>query len=98
MAPHGLALGGGCEVVLAGNAIHAAAETYIGLVEVGAGVVPAGGGCLRLYKRNLATTAEPDDVYTALKKTFETIGMAKVATSAEDARHIGSSGRKTPSR
>ena len=88
-APHALALGGGCEVVLAGNAIRAAAETYIGLVEVGAGVVPAGGGCLRLYKNNLAALADPGDVYPALKKTFETIGMAKVATSAEQARQLG---------
>ena len=87
--PHGLTLGGGCELAMAGNAIRAAAEAYIGLVEVGAGVVPAGGGCMRLYKRNLAALADPGDVYPALKKTFETIGMAKVATSAEQARQIG---------
>jgi 3-hydroxyacyl-CoA dehydrogenase len=89
IVPHGMALGGGCEIVLAGNAIRAAAETYIGLVEVGAGVVPAGGGCLRLYKRNLAALTDPGDIYAALKKTFETIGMAKVATSAEQARQLG---------
>ena len=87
--PHGLALGGGCEVTLAGNASRAAAETYIGLVEVGAGVVPAGGGCLRLYKRNVAALPDPSDVYPALRKTFEAIGMAKVATSAEEARDMG---------
>ena len=87
--PHGLTLGGGCEVTLAGDAIRAAAETYIGLVEVGAGVVPAGGGCLRLYKRNVAALPDPSDVYPALRKTFETIGMAKVATSAEEARDLG---------
>jgi 3-hydroxyacyl-CoA dehydrogenase len=88
-APHGLALGGGCEVTMAGNAVRAAAETYIGLVEFGAGVVPAGGGCLRLYLRNVATLPDPSDVYPAFRKTFETIGMAKVATSAEEARDIG---------
>ncbi|MHC4406768.1 MAG: 3-hydroxyacyl-CoA dehydrogenase/enoyl-CoA hydratase family protein, partial [Planctomycetota bacterium] len=87
--PHGLTLGGGCEVTMASNAIRAAAETYIGLVEFGAGVVPAGGGCLRLYKRNVATLPDPADVYPALRKTFETIGMAKVATSAEEARDLG---------
>lgn len=87
--PHALTLGGGCEVAMAGNAIRAAAETYIGLVEVGAGVVPGGGGCMRLYKRNVAALADPGDVYPALRKTFETIGMAKVATSAEQGRDLG---------
>jgi 3-hydroxyacyl-CoA dehydrogenase len=86
--PHGLTLGGGCEVTMAGNAVRAAAETYMGLVEVGAGVIPAGGGCMRLYKRNVATESDGSDVYPALKKTFETIGMAKVATSAEEARDM----------
>jgi 3-hydroxyacyl-CoA dehydrogenase len=88
-APHGLTLGGGCEVTMAGNAVRAAAETYIGLVEVGAGVVPAGGGCTRLYKRNVALLPDPSDVYPALRKTFEAIGMAKVATSAAEARDVG---------
>ena len=55
----------------------------------GAGVVPAGGGCLRLYLRNVATLPDPSDVYPAFRKTFETIGMAKVATSAEEARDLG---------
>jgi len=87
--PHGLTLGGGCEVTMAGNAVRAAAETYIGLVEVGAGVVPAGGGCVRLYKRNVAALPDAADVYPALRKTFETIGMAKVATSADEARDVG---------
>ena len=87
-APHGLTLGGGCEVTMAGNAIRAAAETYVGLVEVGAGVIPAGGGCARLYQRNVAALPDPSDVYPALRKTFETIGMAKVATSAEEARDL----------
>jgi 3-hydroxyacyl-CoA dehydrogenase len=88
-APHGLTLGGGCEVTMAANAIRAAAETYIGLVEFGAGVVPAGGGCLRLYQRNVAALPDPSDVYPAFRKTFETIGMVKVATSAAEARDLG---------
>jgi 3-hydroxyacyl-CoA dehydrogenase len=88
-APHGMTLGGGCEVTMAGNAVRAAAETYIGQVEFGAGVVPAGGGCLRLYQRNVAALPDPTDVYPAFRKTFETIGMAKVATSAAEARDLG---------
>ncbi|RKZ18614.1 hypothetical protein DRQ50_03790 [bacterium] len=88
-APHGLALGGGCEITMAGNAVRAAAETYIGLVEFGAGVIPAGGGCIRLYKRNLDLLHDKSDLQPAFRKTFETIGMAKVATSAEEARELG---------
>jgi len=89
VAPHGLALGGGCEVTLAATAIRAAAESYIGLVEVGAGVIPAGGGCLRLYRRHVAGLPDRHDLYPALRGTFETIGMAKVSTSAEEARELG---------
>ncbi len=88
-APYGLTLGGGCELTMAGNGIRAAAETYIGLVEFGAGVIPAGGGCLRLYKRNVARLLDPADLYPALKTTFETIGLAKVATSAAEGQELG---------
>jgi len=88
-APHGLALGGGCEITMAGNAVRAAAETYIGLVEFGAGVIPAGGGCVRLYKRNVDLLHDKRDLQPAFRKTFEAIGMAKVATSAEEARELG---------
>ncbi len=88
-APAGLALGGGCEVTLGGNAVRAAAETYIGLVEFGAGVIPAGGGCARVYQRNLAMLLDPKDLQPAFRKTFETIGTAKVATSAEEAQQLG---------
>ncbi len=88
-APAGMALGGGCEVTMAGNAVRAAAETYIGLVEFGAGVIPAGGGCLRLYQRNVAQLMDQKDLQPAFRKTFETIGMAKVATSAAEARELG---------
>jgi 3-hydroxyacyl-CoA dehydrogenase len=86
VAPHGTTLGGGCEIALAGTAIHAAAESYIGLVEVGAGVIPAGGGCLRLYERLVAGAGDP---YPALKSAFETIGKATVSSSAEQARRLG---------
>jgi 3-hydroxyacyl-CoA dehydrogenase len=88
-APAGLALGGGCEVTMGGNAVRGAAELYIGLVEFGAGVIPAGGGCLRLYQRNVAQLLDKRDLQPAFRKTFETIGMAKVATSAEEARDLG---------
>ncbi len=89
VAPHGMALGGGCEVVMAGHGIRASAESYVGLVEIGAGVIPAGGGCLRLYKRRIANLPDPTDLYTSVKVAFETIGMAKVSTSAEEARSLG---------
>jgi 3-hydroxyacyl-CoA dehydrogenase len=89
VAPHGLALGGGAEIVLSGNRVHAAAESYIGLVEVGAGLLPAGGGCLRLYRRHVRSLPDPNDTYPALRTTFETIGMAKASTSAEEARALG---------
>ena len=88
-APAGMALGGGCEMTMAGNAVRCAAETYIGLVEFGAGVIPAGGGCLRLYQRNVDMLLDPKDLQPAFRKTFETIGMAKVATSCEEARELG---------
>jgi 3-hydroxyacyl-CoA dehydrogenase len=89
MAPHGLTLGGGAEVTMAGNAVRAAAETYIGCVEVGAGVIPAGGGCMRLYKRQVANLTDAKHLFPALRTTFEAIGMAKVATSAEEGRLLG---------
>ncbi len=89
VAPHGMALGGGAEVVLAGNAVQAAAESYIGLVEVGAGLLPAGGGCLRLYRGHVRRLADDKDLYPALRTTFETIGMAKASGSAEEAQALG---------
>lgn len=90
-APYGMALGGGCEIAIHGNRARAAAETYIGLVEVGVGVIPAGGGTKEMTMRAMdAAQAAPDaDPLTFLKKTFETIGMGKVATSAQEARSWG---------
>jgi len=90
VAPHGLTLGGGCEVVLGGDAVCAALETYIGLVEVGAGLIPAGGGCKELVRR--ADEAAPDtpdtDMFPYVRRIFEMVGMGKVATSGHEAREM----------
>ncbi|HSK71166.1 MAG TPA: 3-hydroxyacyl-CoA dehydrogenase/enoyl-CoA hydratase family protein [Pyrinomonadaceae bacterium] len=90
-APYGLTLGGGCEVTMHGDKVRAAAETYIGLVEVGVGLIPAGGGTKELTMRamDLAKRTPDADPLAFLKKTFELIGMAKVATSAQEARAFG---------
>jgi 3-hydroxyacyl-CoA dehydrogenase len=88
LAPFGLCLGGGAEFVLHGQRVRASAETYIGLVEVGAGVVPAGGGCKELYLRNLEHCTGTVNLLPVVQQTFETIGMAKVATSAVEARGL----------
>ena len=91
VAPQGLALGGGCEVVLHGTRIHAAAEAYIGLVETGVGLIPAGGGTKEMIIRaNEHAEGEEDlDLFHALKPVFENIAMAKVSTSGEEARELG---------
>ncbi len=89
VAPAGLALGGGCEVALHGDRVQAAAETYIGLVEVGVGLIPAGGGTKEMLARAVETLAPQADLLPAAQRVFETIGFAKVATSAVDARSIG---------
>ena len=77
VAPFGLTLGGGCEIVLHGDRVQAAAESYIGLVEVGVGLIPAGGGTKEMLLR------------LGAEKAFETIGFAKTSTSAPDARRLG---------
>ena len=90
-APFGLTLGGGAEVTMGANAIQAAAELYMGLVEVGVGLIPGGGGNLQLL-RNLYGPFATDrdfDPLPFLKKMFLTVGTAKVATSAEEARELG---------
>jgi 3-hydroxyacyl-CoA dehydrogenase len=90
-APYGLTLGGGCEIAIHGDRVRAAGETYIGLVEVGVGVIPAGGGTKEMTMRAMdASRATPDsDPLNFLKKTFEMIGMGKVATSAQEAKAWG---------
>jgi 3-hydroxyacyl-CoA dehydrogenase len=91
VAPQGLALGGGCEVCLHGARIQAAAEAYIGLVETGVGLIPAGGGSKEVLIRagEHAAGGEDLDLFHSLKPFFETLAMAKVSTSAEDARGFG---------
>ncbi|MGY5848452.1 3-hydroxyacyl-CoA dehydrogenase NAD-binding domain-containing protein [Salegentibacter sp. HM20] len=84
-APHAMTLGGGCELSLHADKVVAAAETYIGLVEFGVGVIPGGGGSKEMTVR-AADTYEKDDVeLNRLREHFLTIGMAKVSTSAHEA-------------
>jgi 3-hydroxyacyl-CoA dehydrogenase len=91
VAPQGMALGGGCEISLHGARIQAAAETYMGLVEAGVGLIPGGGGTKEMLIRanEHAAGAEDLDLFHALKPIFENIAMAKVSTSGEDARSLG---------
>ena len=97
-APAGMALGGGCEICLHADRVRASAESYIGLVEVGVGVVPAGGGCKELLIRNTEHLFEvgKGGVYNRqielkpyVARAFETIAMAKVSTSARMAQKMG---------
>lgn len=88
IAPAGLTLGGGCEITMHGSRVVAAAETYIGLVELGAGVIPAGGGTKEMLRRivNPVMRIENSEPLAALQRAFLQMGQAKVATSAEEAR------------
>lgn len=86
-AVRGLALGGGCEFQMHSARTVAALESYIGLVEAGVGLLPAGGGLHALAIR--AAQANPADPFEALKKVFETVAMAKVSGSALEARQLG---------
>lgn len=91
-APFGLTLGGGCEVCLAVDRIVGHAELYMGLVEIGVGLLPAGGGCLNLWRRTLQTipaSVTDVDLGRFFIPVFMTIAMAKVSTSAADARASG---------
>ncbi len=85
-APTGLALGGGCEILLHCDAIQAHAELYMGLVEVGVGLVPAWGGCKELLRRWMSHPKIAKGPIPPIAKTFELIGMAKVSQSAQEAR------------
>jgi 3-hydroxyacyl-CoA dehydrogenase len=87
-APAGMALGGGCEILLHSSAVQAHAETYTGLVETGVGLVPAWGGCKELILRRITSTQPPHGPMPPVIKTFETIGLASVATSAEQAKDL----------
>jgi 3-hydroxyacyl-CoA dehydrogenase len=88
VVPAGRALGGGAEVVMHGSKVCAAVETYIGLVEVAMGVIPAGGGCTELLAR-WQTQTPGRGAFPAVRQTFETIATATVATSAYDAMRYG---------
>jgi 3-hydroxyacyl-CoA dehydrogenase len=90
VAPAGLALGGGCEITMHASRVVAAAETYIGLVELGAGVIPAGGGTKEMLRRivNPVMRIENAEPLAALQRAFLQMGQAKVATSAEEARSL----------
>ena len=89
VAPHQMALGGGCELTLHADAVQIAGETYMGLVEFGVGVIPGGGGTKELTRRS-ALRYEKDDVeLNVLRENFYRIAMAKVSTSAEEAFENG---------
>ncbi len=96
-APFGMTLGGGCEISLHAAARQPHSELYMGLVEVGVGLLPGGGGCKEVLLRAVdsAASIRPDaradsvELLEAMKKAFEAIAMAKVSTSAHEARGIG---------
>jgi 3-hydroxyacyl-CoA dehydrogenase len=87
-APSGLALGGGCEILLHCAAIQAHAETYIGLVETAVGIVPAWGGCKEMLLRHMADRRRPGGPIPPISKAFELISLATVAKSAADAKRL----------
>jgi 3-hydroxyacyl-CoA dehydrogenase len=88
-APLGMALGGGCEILLHSDAIQAHAETYTGLVEVGVGVIPGWGGCKEMLLRLKNDPKLPKGPIPAVAKAFELIGTAQVAKSAFEAKEMG---------
>lgn len=90
-APFSMTLGGGFEVAATAARIQAAAETYMGLVETGVGVIPAGGGCKEMLYRFMERVPEGSniDIQPLVNQVFETIAMAKVSTSADDAKKLG---------
>ncbi len=92
VAPFQMVFGGGCEMVLHADRVRASAETYIGLVEVGVGIIPAGCGTKEMLVRALDSIPKDmkdADPFPFVKRAFETIALAKVATSAEEARGYG---------
>ena len=90
VATAGMTLGGGCEIALHADRVQAAAESYIGLVEVGVGLIPGGGGTKEMLARAVAGLPPTHpDLLPFAQRVFETIGFAKVSTSAADARRLG---------
>jgi 3-hydroxyacyl-CoA dehydrogenase len=90
VAPAGLALGGGCEITMHADRVQAAAESYVGLVEVGVGLIPAGGGTKEMVAR-AAESMPPGstDFLPSIQRAFETVGFGKVSASAPDAQRLG---------
>lgn len=90
VAPFGLALGGGCEIALHGTRVRCSAETYMGLVEVGVGLIPGGGGCKEMALRALDRCAGVPgaDPFPFLKNAFEKIAFARVSTSGAEALEL----------
>jgi 3-hydroxyacyl-CoA dehydrogenase len=89
VAPHGMTLGGGCEMTMHADKVVAAAETYIGLVEFGVGVIPGGGGSKEMTLRAADLYRKNDVELNTLQEYFLTVAMAKVATSAYEAFDMG---------
>lgn len=89
VAPHGMALGGGCELTLHADHVQMYAETYIGLVEFGVGLIPAGGGTKEFTLRVSDAMEDGDIQVNSLKNAYMNIATAKVGTSAQEARHMG---------
>jgi 3-hydroxyacyl-CoA dehydrogenase len=90
VATAGLTLGGGCEIAMHADRVQAAAESYVGLVEAGVGLIPGGGGTKELLARHMDDVPGPQiDLLPFVQPVFEAIGFAKVSTSARDARRLG---------
>ena len=89
VAPFGMCLGGGCEVALHAGQLQAAAETYMGLVELGVGLIPAGGGTKEMLLRSMDRSDLEEDFFPHLRQNFETVAMGKVSSSAIEARKMG---------
>ena len=89
VAPQGMALGGGCEITIHGDKARAASEAYIGLVEVGVGLIPGGGGVKEMVLRAVEDATPDEDLFSRIRKVSETIAMARVSTSAVQARELG---------
>jgi 3-hydroxyacyl-CoA dehydrogenase len=90
VCPAGMTLGGGCEIALHADRVQAAAESYIGLVETGVGLIPAGGGTKEMLARSVESQPGPQaDLLPFVQRAFETIGFGKVSTSAAGARRLG---------
>jgi 3-hydroxyacyl-CoA dehydrogenase len=88
-APFGLTLGGGAELAMHGAAMRANAELYMGLVEAGVGLIPAGGGCKELLARALHNLPDDADPFPFIKRIFMNVALGKVSMSAEEARAMG---------